>query len=65
MAQYVNKDEAVRILTKIMEQRKKACGRAAIYEATGLQYAIAVINQVQTVELDDEQLRELGQVPAQ
>ena len=65
MAEYVNKDEAVRVLTKIMEERKKACGRAPIYEATGLQYAIAVINKLSTVEISDEQLRELGQVPAQ
>lgn len=53
MADYIDRDEAIRILTKIMEERKKACGRAPLYEATGLQYAIAVLKQLPAVDPDE------------
>lgn len=53
MAEYVNKDEAIRILTEIMEKRKKACGRGPIYEAAGLNYAISILKQLPVKEIEE------------
>lgn len=49
--EYIDRDEAIRILTEIMEKRKKACGRAPIYEATGINYAIAIIRQLPAADV--------------
>lgn len=54
MAEYIDRDEAIRILKQLQEKRQKSCGRAAIYESTALGYAIKIIEQMDTVIIPDE-----------
>lgn len=46
----IDRKEAIKILQQIQEQRRKACGRAAIYEATAIGYAITILQQLPAIE---------------
>lgn len=51
---YIDREQAIRTLKKIQEKRKNCnCGRSSIYEAQALGYAIAVITQLPTVEINE------------
>ena len=46
----VDRQEAIKILQQIQDKRRKACGRAAIYEAQAIGYAITILQQLPAIE---------------
>lgn len=54
MKKYIEKEQAIETLRKIQKKRQDCnCGRSAIYEATALGYAIAVLSKLPTYEERD------------
>ena len=54
MAEYINNTkQAIEVLEKIRDQRKTACRQSAVYEATGLNYAIEVVRRISGIDVKD------------
>lgn len=56
MPQYVNRDKALEILKEIRAKREKkiGCQKSAGYEITGIDYAVAVLNRLETIEVAED-----------
>lgn len=51
MAEYINRDEAIRKLEKIRDSRKKSCSRQAMVEADAMNYAIEILKRMPADEI--------------
>ena len=55
MAEYIDKKKAIETLEKIRNSRQTSCRQSAVYEATGLNYAIEVIKRISGIDIKEGQ----------
>jgi hypothetical protein len=52
--EYIKKEDVVRVLEKFIDARKtKNCSKATIIERKAFEYALAIVNQVETHDFEE------------
>lgn len=51
MAEYIDREKAIRKLEQIRDKRKKSCSRQAIMEAAAMDYAIEILRKIPADEV--------------